>query len=50
VDFIKKIEARYGKADRTWIMGRGIPTEEALAEMRAAETPIHSLVGTPRDA
>ena len=30
-DFIKKIEARYGKADRTWIMGRGIPTEEALA-------------------
>jgi len=47
-DFIKKIEARYGKADRTWVMDRGIPTEETLAQMRAAETPIHYLVGTPK--
>jgi hypothetical protein len=29
-------------------MDRGIPTEDVLAEMRAAETPIHYLVGTPR--
>ena len=29
-------------------MDRGIPTEEVLAEMRAAETPMHYLVGTPR--
>jgi hypothetical protein len=46
--FIKKIEAQYGKADRTWVMDRGIPTEEALAQMRTAETPIHYLVGTPK--
>ncbi len=46
--FIKKIEAQYGKAQRTWVMDRGIPTEEVLAEMRAAETPIHYLVGTPK--
>src|SRR6202023_1703812 len=29
-------------------MDRGIPTEAVLAEMRASETPIHYLVGTPR--
>jgi transposase len=29
-------------------MDRGIPTEEVLAEMRASQTPIHYLVGTPR--
>src|SRR5271168_5210220 len=29
-------------------MDRGIPTEAVLAEMRAAETPTHYLVGTPR--
>ena len=31
-----------------WVMDRGIPTEEVLAEMRAAQPPIHYLVGTPR--
>ena len=30
------------------VMDRGIPTEAVLAEMRAAETPTHYLVGTPR--
>ncbi len=49
-DFIRKIEAQYGKAQRTWVMGRGIPTEETLAQMRAAEPPIHYLVGTPKGA
>ena len=29
-------------------MDRGIPTEKVLAEMRASETPIQYLVGTPR--
>ena len=29
-------------------MDRGIPTEEVLAEMRASETPVYYLVGTPR--
>lgn len=47
-DFLKKIETRYGKAKRTWVMDRGIPTEEVLAEMRAAAGPISYLVGTPR--
>jgi len=47
-DFLARIEAQYGKADRTWVMDRGIPTEAMLAEMRAAETPVHYLVGTPR--
>ena len=30
------------------MIDRGIPTEAVLAEMRAAETPTHYLVGTPR--
>jgi hypothetical protein len=29
-------------------MDRGIPTEEVLAEMRAADPPVYYLVGTPR--
>jgi transposase len=47
-DFLARIEAQYGKARRTWVMDRGIPTEEVLAEMRNAETPTCYLVGTPR--
>ena len=47
-DFIKRIETQYGKVGRTWVMGRGIPTEDVLAEMRASETPVSYLVGTPR--
>src|ERR687896_534492 len=46
--FLKKIEKQYGKAQRTWVMDRGIPTEETLSQMRAAQTPIHYLVGTPK--
>jgi transposase len=45
-DFLKKIEGRYGKARRTWVMDRGIPCEATLAEMRQAKTDY--LVGTPR--
>jgi transposase len=47
-EFLKKIEQQYGKADRIWVMDRGIPTKEVLGEMRAANPPIHYLVGTPR--
>ena len=47
-DFLKRIEKQYGKAHRTWVVDRGIPTEETLGQMRAAETPIYYLVGTPR--
>jgi hypothetical protein len=46
--FLEKIETQYGKAQRVWVMDRGIPTEEVLAEMRAADPPICYLVGTPR--
>jgi len=34
--FLEHIERRYGKARRIWLMDRGIPTEEVLAEMRCA--------------
>src|SRR5205814_7865919 len=46
--FLQKIETQYGKADRIWVMDRGIPTEEVLAEMRQADPPIYYLVGTPK--
>ena len=47
-DFLDKIEARYGKANRTWVMDRGIPTEETLRRMRNPEAPVQYLVGTPK--
>jgi transposase len=47
-DFLAKIEAQYGQADRVWVMDRGIPTEETLALMRGAQPPVHYLVGTPK--
>ena len=46
--FLQKIETQYGKAQRIWVMDRGIPTEEVLAEMRQADPPISYLVGTPK--
>jgi hypothetical protein len=33
-DFLKRIEERYGRADRIWVMDRGVPTEESLEQMR----------------
>lgn len=45
---LQKIEAQYGKAERVWVMDRGIPTEEVLEEMRAADPPVYYLVGTPK--
>jgi transposase len=47
-DMLRKIEAQYGNANRVWVMDRGIPSEEVLAEMRAADPPISYLVGTPK--
>ncbi|MEE9196356.1 MAG: IS1634 family transposase [Alphaproteobacteria bacterium] len=47
-DFLARIETLYGKAERTWVMDRGIPTEATLARMRGAKSPIHYLVGTPK--
>jgi len=46
--FLKKIETQYGKAERIWVMDRGIPTEEVLEEMRDSDPPIYYLVGTPK--
>ena len=46
--FLRKIEELYGKAERIWVMDRGIPTEEVLEEMRASDPPVHYIVGTPK--
>ena len=45
-DFLGRIEQRYGRANRIWVMDRGIPTEDSLAEMRAKGASY--LVGTPK--
>jgi hypothetical protein len=47
-EFLHKIETQYGKAERIWLMDRGIPTEAVLQEMRQAQPPIKYLVGTPK--
>lgn len=44
--FLGKIEKQYGRMKRLWIMDRGIPTEEALGQMRTEGA--NYLVGTPR--
>ena len=46
--FLKRIEAQYGKAERIWVMDRGIPTEAVLQQMRESDPPIFYLVGTPK--
>jgi hypothetical protein len=45
---VATIQRRYGKAERIWVMARGIPTEEVLAELRASELRVQYLVGTPK--
>lgn len=47
-DFLKKIETRYGRLSRIWLMDRGIPTEAMLEAMRRSEPPVYYLVGTPK--
>ena len=46
--FLKKIESTYGKAQRVWVMDRGIPSEAILKDMRTAEGQTFYLVGTPK--
>jgi transposase len=46
--FLKKIEDTYGKAQRVWVMDRGIPSEAILKEMRDPERQTFYLVGTPK--
>jgi hypothetical protein len=45
--FLEKIERLYGKAERIWVMDRGIPTEEVLSAMRARGR-VNYVVGTPK--
>ena len=45
---LKDVEALYGKANRVWLMDRGIPTEEQLEDLRTGEPQVKYLVGTPR--
>jgi transposase len=45
-NFLDRIEQRYGKAKRIWVMDRGIPTEDSLAKMRRIGACY--LVGTPK--
>jgi transposase len=44
--FLERIEKRYGRANRIWVMDRGIPTEDSLAKMRSIGASY--LVGTPK--
>ncbi len=46
--FLKKIEDQYGKSNRTWLMDRGIPTEETIKKMKDSGYPIKYLIGTPK--
>jgi transposase len=46
--FLEKIQKQYGKAQRIWVMDRGIPTEKTLQEMRQSDPPVLYLVGTPK--
>jgi len=45
-EFLDRIERRYGRANRIWVMDRGVPTEDSLAKMRAMGASY--LVGTPK--
>jgi hypothetical protein len=47
---LRKIEAQYGKADRIWILDRGIPSNEVLAEMRKADPLSRISSARPRPA
>ena len=44
--FLDRIEHRWGRANRIWVMDRGIPTEDSLAKMRSMGASY--LVGTPK--
>jgi hypothetical protein len=45
---LASIEKQCGQARRVWVMDRGIPTEETLAQMRTSDPPVRYLVGTPK--
>jgi len=45
---LQTIRRRYGAAERIWVMDRGIPTEEVMTELRATDSGVRYLVGTPK--
>jgi Transposase DDE domain len=45
---IALLKKRHGQIGRIWVMDRGVPTEDSLAQMRACDPPMHYLVGTPK--
>jgi hypothetical protein len=45
-EFLDRVERRWGRARRTWLMDRGIPAERTLEKMRARG--IDYLAGTPK--
>ena len=44
--FVRKLEAKYGRIGSLWLMDRGVPSENTLAEMR--KDGHRYLVGAPR--
>lgn len=48
LSMLELVQKRHGQAHRIWVMDRGVPTEAALAQMRASTPPVHYLVGTPK--
>jgi transposase len=49
-DFLQKFQNQYGKAQRVWVMDRGIPTEEILEQMRKSAPPFPTLWERQRGA
>lgn len=47
-DMLATIRRRFGAAGRIWIMDRGLPTDEILTELRAADSGVRFLVGPPK--
>lgn len=47
-EFLTKIEEQYGKANRIWVMDRGIPTEDTIEKMKNENPPVSYLVGTAK--
>jgi transposase len=47
-EFLEKIEKQYGKSNCTWMMDRGIPTEETIKKMKKSDSEIKYLIGTPK--
>lgn len=45
---VEKIQAQYGRAQRIWVMNRGIPSEAVLEKLRTSAVPVRYLVGTPK--